>query len=110
MPGSEKVNKNIDGHIDRLIAASLALGQDLAGMLEKEMKQDAPWQDRTGNARKGLKGSSAIDDDNITITVSHSVDYGVYLELANDGKYAILKPTADKNRNAVYKAYERLWS
>lgn len=109
MPGSRKVNKNLDGHINRLIAASVALGQDWAGNLEKEMKQDAPWQDRTGNARKGLKGSSAMDDDNITITVGHSVDYGVYLELADDGKYAILKPTADKNRDAIYKSYERLW-
>jgi hypothetical protein len=109
MPGSNDVNKNLDNHINRLIASSIALGQDWAGNLESEMKKNAPWKDRTGNARKELMGSSELSDDSITITVSHSVDYGVYLELARDGKYAILKPTIDKNRNEIYKTYKRLW-
>ncbi len=110
MAGSEKVNKNIEAYVDRLIAASLALGQDWAGTLEAEMKKKAPWQDRTSNARQSLYGRAEMGKDQITIRLGHSVEYGVFLELARDGKYAILKPTADKNTKDIYDSYKRLWS
>ncbi|AEE95289.1 hypothetical protein [Mahella australiensis] len=109
MAGSEKVNKNIEAYVDRLIAASLALGQDWAGTLEAEMKEKAPWHDRTGHARQGLKGIPLIEKDEITIRLAHTMEYGVYLELAHDGKYAILKPTGEANAERIYKDFEDLW-
>lgn len=58
------------------------------GRVEAYMKQKAPWTDRTTNARNGLsataqKSGSRIMASNFAIVLSHSVDYGVYLELGH---------------------------
>lgn len=63
------------------------------------MKTQAPWTDRTTNARSGLsatpdhEGSGAIGFTKHTITFAHAMDYGIWLEIANGGKYQIIMPT-----------------
>jgi len=110
MPGADKVIGNLRDWGGRKKAAVVALAQNWAGNLEQEAKDNAPWQDRTGNARNGLKGEVVLVGRNVVkITLAHSVEYGVFLELANDGKYAILKPTLDAAVPEIYKIYERLW-
>lgn len=52
-----------------------------------------PWQDRTGMARRGLRGRADFDQNQLKITVSGSVNYMVYLEYARKKKWAILWPT-----------------
>jgi hypothetical protein len=63
---------------------------------EQYAKEEAKWKDRTGDARKLLKGEAyyrpGVD---MGIILAHGVEYGQWLETANDGKYAILKPTLD---------------
>lgn len=61
------------------------------------MKTNAPWTNRTGNARNGLhaepyaiEGGKAFE-----IVVAHSVPYGIWLETRFSGKYAILMPTVN---------------
>jgi hypothetical protein len=61
--------------------------------LEAQAKVNAPWQDDTGNARNGLKGFMESSLDTVRIVLAHSASYGIYLELARGGKYAILWPT-----------------
>ena len=39
---------------------------------------------------------------------SACLDYGVFLELANDGKYAILQPTINKFKDTWFKSIERV--
>ena len=64
-----------------------------------EMKLKAPWTDDTGAARAGLngdvthEGSGPIGFTEHTITFAHGVDYGIWLEVANSGKYQIIMPT-----------------
>lgn len=63
--------------------------------IENYMKKNAPWHDRTGNARRGLTAKvKGIDDNIVSINLSHSVDYGFYLEYAMELRFAILEPTA----------------
>jgi HK97 gp10 family phage protein len=55
------------------------------GPTERWMKHNAPWTDRTTNARNGLfaiaqKSRRAIMEATFAIVLGHSVDYGVYLE------------------------------
>lgn len=62
---------------------------------ENRMKQKAPWQNRTGLARKTLRGTAALSGSELQLTLSHGMWYGIYLELAHQKRFAIIKPTMD---------------
>lgn len=64
--------------------------------MEEWAKANAPWTDRTGTARRTLH-SEVADAGSILaqITLAHGVDYGVWLEIAHGGQYAIIAPTID---------------
>ena len=68
-----------------------------ADMLRNQMKQDAPWADKTGMARRTLLVEVEQDDKKIALVFSHGVPYGKYLELSNGGRYAIVGPTIVKS-------------
>jgi hypothetical protein len=61
--------------------------------LEKDAKLQARWTDRTGHARQRLRGFSEKTVNGRRIVLSHGVDYGLWLELAHEKKYAIVEPT-----------------
>lgn len=74
--------------------AALGLyGDTVAKQMESYSKNNAPWVDRTSIARKSLNGSSSLNGDIVRCQISHGVDYGIYLEVCNEQKYAILEPT-----------------
>lgn len=67
---------------------------------ETYAKSHAPWTDRTTNARSGLRGIPDVSKANrghFEISLSHSVPYGIWLEIKNAmdgvGRYAIIIPT-----------------
>ena len=85
--------KHLDAKIDRAISGVMKYWD---GPVEKYMKLNAPWTDRTTNARNGLKAEAVKGlKFEHSIVLSHAVDYGIYLETSNDGKYAIIQPTID---------------
>lgn len=63
--------------------------------LERYMKANRPWHDRTGAARKNLSArlSSSPKRYVQTIKLSHGVYYGVYLEYSMQRRFAIIEPT-----------------
>jgi HK97 gp10 family phage protein len=70
--------KELDRKIER---AALAVVKYHDGNVEKYMKHNAPWRDRTSNARNGLFAvGRRISKGLYAIILGHSVDYGVYLE------------------------------
>jgi len=71
------------------------LAQQNAAEMEAWAKQNAPWQDRTGAARAGLSARVEGDGGIGTIVLSHGVDYGIWLEIANGGRYAIIAQAID---------------
>ena len=73
---------------------------------EQYAKNNAPWTDRTGDARKLIKGE-VIDDGDLGIRLMHRVEYGKHLETANSGKYAILKPTIENIRQDFFDAVKK---
>jgi hypothetical protein len=107
--GSGEVIRNLRNWATIRRAATVALAQNWAGTLEGRAKNDAPWQDRTGNARNGLFGAIEARTNEVIIKLGHSVEYGIFLELARDGRYAILKPTLDKAIPDIYRTYKKLW-
>lgn len=96
-------------HIARKRAGMVMLMKNLAGQAEAEMKEEAPWTDRTSNARNGLTADVNLPGtQKDTLSLAHGVDYGVYLELANAGKFSIVNPKADEYAqllSAVVKAW-----
>lgn len=93
MAGADQVNSNLLSLAMRKKAALHALGERYAAQLEAHAKEAAPWQDRTSHARQSLFGNVFERNQNIITRLGHGASYGVYLELANQGKYAILLPT-----------------
>jgi hypothetical protein len=71
------------------------LAQQNASEMEAWAKANAPWQDRTGAARSGLHAEVVGDGGIGTIVLSHGVDYGLWLEIANGGAYAIIAQAID---------------
>lgn len=69
--------------------------QSLRG--QTDMRRYAPWTDRTANARAGLHvtidKTHAADSGVWEMRFSHSMFYGVFLELKNGGRFQILMPT-----------------
>lgn len=66
-----------------------------AKKLETYAKRNRPWTDRTGDARKLLTGYEQDLGDKWRVNLAHGVDYGIWLELANEKNYAIIQPTID---------------
>jgi hypothetical protein len=58
-----------------------------------QMRSNARWTDRTGNARQGLSGAVFESDEEIALVFFHRVNYGIWLEVRWSGRYAIIGPT-----------------
>ena len=58
-------------------------------------RTNAPWTDRTGNARQGLFARIEKDRNRGTysLIVAHGVPYGLWLEVRFSGRYQIIRPT-----------------
>lgn len=77
----------------RKLAAVKIYAETQAEQLEGYAKEHRPWTDRTGDARKRLKGYVTDIPNGYRINLAHGVDYGIWLELANEKRFAILEPT-----------------
>lgn len=88
------LKKNLDKISTRLGAVILMYSSTKASELQAKMKLNRPWTDRTGMAKALLSAKVSQPNKNIVrITLSHGVDYGIWLELANGKNYAIIAPT-----------------
>lgn len=58
-------------------------------------QSNAPWADRTGDARAELDVDVRREGDVIVWEMFHGVDYGLYLETRWNGRYAIIMPTLE---------------
>lgn len=104
------VIRNLESSMNRRRAGLHALANGYAQEMEAYAKAHAPWHDRTTNARQGLNGSASSEGDNVVIRLIHQVSYGIYLEKARSGKYAVLKPTMDKNKRKIKNELTRYWN
>jgi predicted peptidase len=109
MAGSEQVIKNLYKWATMKRAGIEGESLTTAKNMTDYARKTARWQDRTGNARAGLNGGMFWETMAILkIFVAHSMDYGVYLELANDGKYAILSESINKVKDEWFNAVRKI--
>lgn len=89
----------VERYGDRVIVAVTAVAQRIATIMQDDAKANAAWTDRTGNARSGLFGTAERDaaEKVVTLYLSHGaqLDYGIWLELANEGKHSIIMKTVE---------------
>lgn len=100
-----------DAYASSLHRAVIALALRYAPDIESWMKSNAPWTDRTGNARQTLHVEvRQVVNDMVEIVLSHGVSYGVFLELKNAGRYAIVNPALDEFAPKIWSDVQRLVS
>jgi hypothetical protein len=76
--------------------------------LENYAKLNAPWKDRTSNARNGLAARSGRDSKTHYIVLFHQVPYGIWLETRWSAKYAIIMPTIDHFGPEVMDTFQKI--
>lgn len=84
-------------------AGTVALAASHAARGERAMKANAPWSDRTSNARQGLFGESEETADGAVIVLGGTVEYQPYLELGTSrmAPRPIILPTAQVTQREV---------
>jgi len=117
------LNPAIRQYGDKIKQAVVAVALFIGARMEAYAKANAPWTDRTANARQGLfyaVGSEAGDEvsgsanlsgqeseaisvgkDIVALYLSGSMSYQVFLELCNAGKYAIIMKTMEAHYNEL---------
>lgn len=98
MHGVEGVARNLAAFGSRINENLLTEMEILALDMENEAKRNRPWTDRTGNARRSIRGSAGKIGNNLRAVLAIGVYYGVYLELSNGGRYRIIRPTINSFR------------
>ena len=102
----------------RIGVTVLAYAATKAVQLEATMKANRPWVDRTGQAKTTLRSSVSQPNENtVRITLSHGVDYGIWLELAHEKNFAIIEPTIRlesprviEDLNGIFEKMGKSWS
>ena len=85
----QKFPKNLDAFVSEAIEYHAVRGEAM-------MRKSAPWTDRTGNARNGLRAIPVHDSGTHAIVLAHGVSYGIWLEVRWDGRYAIIMPAVER--------------
>ena len=90
-----EVIKNLTELEGRVKAGLEVVGQTVGAQMKSYAQANAPWKDRTGNARGGLDYDCKWEGTTLDISVFHTVDYGIWLEIAHAQRFAILQNARD---------------
>lgn len=85
--------KSIPAFVNRMVATTMRF---YAPQVENSAKSNAPWTDRTTNARNGLTARAGSEGKTHYVELSHSVPYGIWLEVRFSGRNAIILPTIEE--------------
>jgi len=97
----------------KVMEAIRAVAEYFAPVIEAYAKQNASWTDRTGNARQGLHGYvEDFSSDVVALYLSYGagIDYSIYLELAHNGRYAIIIPTFEAHYAEIEKMLKGIFA
>lgn len=112
--GTEQVKKTISGIYERRIVVGYALSLQYAAYaiawFRQQQQGNRFWKNRTYQAMdrmftSGLKGNGYFG-----WRMAHGVSYGVYLELANDGRNQAIRPTMQKYIGRFLRDVEKLYA
>jgi hypothetical protein len=88
----------VDRYTKTIFLSGRRVAAERAQEAEQWMKDNHPWQNRTGAAEAGLH-VDVLESPGVLaeLVFSHgeNVPYAVWLEIANGGRYAIIAPAID---------------
>lgn len=97
--GLALLNTQYQKAADAMHAARIATANELGAVMEAYAKSNAPWQDRTGDAREGLHTIVVNEPTTSVIWLGHgnNIYYGFFLENYTYAgvSYAIIMPTIE---------------
>lgn len=97
MAGEDIVVANIAKIYERRRAALYALAVEYAAKainsFRIKQRNGTFWSNQTGIARDTMFTQAFTESDVIGFLMAHMVEYGVYLELANNGVHEAIRPT-----------------
>lgn len=112
MSGFSLDTSEINSWLDSLESKSdkaMGMYADNAALkLQNYARNRAPWTDRTGHARQRLSGTNTRITKGYKITLAHGVDYGIWLELAHEKRFAIIQPTILANSQEIIRGFSKL--
>lgn len=109
--GNSTLRRGLDSMNPKIIAAVLMYASTKSNEIQSTMKLNRPWTDRTGMAKALLTAKLSQPSENLVrITLAHGVEYGIWLELANEKNYAIIGPTIKKESPRVINDMNNLMS
>ena len=85
--------QGLQGTETKAMIARRMKAENSALALQNHARQKARWTDRTGHARQRLTGTALPLVNGYKLRLAHGVDYGKWLELAHERKYAIIEET-----------------
>lgn len=98
LDGDENILRRMKEYERRVLHAIKQVARYWQGVFESYAKQNAPWMDRTANARQSLHAwIEELSGDVVRLFLSHGVVYGKYLETKYSGRYAIIWPTIKRH-------------
>lgn len=95
--------------LEQKVTKAVEIYADSTGMkLEAQAKENAKWIDRTGKARQTITHSSKWIGPKMRIAVEGNTPYSIWLELANEKRFAILNPTLLANCDDILSGMHNL--
>lgn len=100
---------NLHSYEGKLHDAIWLVTDTVAKSMAKWAQDNAIWENQSGNARQGLHGDAFWENSNtIVCSLSHTMEYGVWLELAHERKYAILEKSIGQYQDELMNAWDKL--
>lgn len=89
---AKNLKNNLDAFNNNLNRNVSVLINYNAGYTTSWLKLNAPWQDNTGAARSGLVTLPFNRGNEHELLMAYSVYYGIWLEVAHSGQWAVITP------------------
>lgn len=120
MDGLQEVKNNIEGTFKRRNDAVYALCLYYAGMALNYFRSVQPstpnssgrfWHNATAQAAARVFSGARREDENNVISwfMAHGVQYGVYLELANDRRNEALRPIINRFAGRFFEDLKKIY-
>lgn len=107
------VVKRVTTIYERRAAAVYATSLEYAAIALRYFRQVQDtggfWENRTSEALNRMFSDAFKDKNEIGWLMAHGVDYGVYLELANDRRNEAIRPIIQRFSGRFFKAVEKIY-
>lgn len=108
--GVAQVKNNMTRYGEHVRDARVGIAEYYAPKIEADAKANAPWTDRTANARQTLAGVVIDFDDQTWIVLRHGMPYGIHLETRWQGRYAIIERTLQSYYDPVRQMMRKVFN